>query len=123
MFEIEEVKGQQARIRVIGVGGAGGNAVKILDRYLLGEFLRYLLFIAASFVALFLIIDFFEKTRMFLSNNATVEQIIFVCFGQPTYECYVATVKRMVALGTVADSLLAPAMDLGYKRREARSSL
>lgn len=27
MFEIEEVKGQQARIRVIGVGGAGGNAV------------------------------------------------------------------------------------------------
>lgn len=27
MFEIEEVKGQKARIRVIGVGGAGGNAV------------------------------------------------------------------------------------------------
>lgn len=27
MFEIEEVKGQQAKIRVIGVGGAGGNAV------------------------------------------------------------------------------------------------
>ena len=27
MFEIEEVKGQNARIRVVGIGGAGGNAV------------------------------------------------------------------------------------------------
>ncbi|MEW6067076.1 MAG: cell division protein FtsZ [Nitrospirota bacterium] len=27
MFEIEEVKGQMAKIKVIGVGGAGGNAI------------------------------------------------------------------------------------------------
>lgn len=27
MFEIEEVRGQKARIKVIGVGGAGGNAI------------------------------------------------------------------------------------------------
>ncbi|MBE0426284.1 MAG: cell division protein FtsZ [Nitrospirae bacterium] len=27
MFEIEEVRGQQARIKVIGAGGAGGNAI------------------------------------------------------------------------------------------------
>jgi cell division protein FtsZ len=27
MFEIEEVKGQNAKIKVIGVGGAGGNAI------------------------------------------------------------------------------------------------
>ena len=27
MFEIQEVKGQQARIKVVGVGGAGGNAI------------------------------------------------------------------------------------------------
>jgi len=27
MFEIEEIRGQKAKIRVIGVGGAGGNAV------------------------------------------------------------------------------------------------
>lgn len=27
MFEIEEVRGQQARIKVVGIGGAGGNAV------------------------------------------------------------------------------------------------
>lgn len=30
MFEIQEVKGQQARIKVIGVGGAGGNAINTM---------------------------------------------------------------------------------------------
>jgi len=27
MFEIEEVRGQKAKIKVVGVGGAGGNAI------------------------------------------------------------------------------------------------
>lgn len=30
MFEIEEVRGQTARIKVVGVGGAGGNAVNTM---------------------------------------------------------------------------------------------
>jgi lipopolysaccharide export system permease protein len=50
--------------------------MKILDRYLTTEFLRNLLFITASFIALFLIIDFFQKIRMFLSNHATFQQIM-----------------------------------------------
>jgi lipopolysaccharide export system permease protein len=49
--------------------------MKVLDRYLIVEFSRSLLLIAACFVSLFLIIDFFEKTRMFLSNHATFQQI------------------------------------------------
>jgi lipopolysaccharide export system permease protein len=49
--------------------------MKILDRYLTIEFSRNLLFIAVCFISLFLIIDFFEKTRMFLSNNATFLQV------------------------------------------------
>ena len=49
--------------------------MKILDRYVIVEFLRNLLFITASFVSLFLIIDFFEKIRMFLSNHATFQQM------------------------------------------------
>jgi lipopolysaccharide export system permease protein len=49
--------------------------MKILDRYLIVEFSRNLLFIAACFISLFLIIDFFEKTRMFLSNHATFQQM------------------------------------------------
>ena len=49
--------------------------MKIVDRYLIHEYLRNLLFITLSFLALFLIIDFFEKIRMFLSNHATFGQI------------------------------------------------
>jgi lipopolysaccharide export system permease protein len=49
--------------------------MKILDRYLIVEFSRNLLFITACFISLFLIIDFFEKTRMFLSNHATFQQM------------------------------------------------
>jgi lipopolysaccharide export system permease protein len=49
--------------------------MKIVDRYLINEYLRNLLFITLSFLSLFLIIDFFEKIRMFLSNNATFAQM------------------------------------------------
>jgi len=49
--------------------------MKIVDRYLIHEYLRNLLFITLSFLALFLIIDFFEKIRMFLSNHATFGQM------------------------------------------------
>lgn len=49
--------------------------MKIIDRYLIHEYLRNLLFITISFIALFLIIDFFEKIRMFLSNDATLGQM------------------------------------------------
>jgi lipopolysaccharide export system permease protein len=49
--------------------------MNILDRYLTAEFIRNLLFIALCFVSLFLIIDFFEKIRMFLSNHATFRQM------------------------------------------------
>jgi len=55
--------------------------MKILDRYCVKEFLRYLAIIVISFVSLYLIIDFFEKIRMFLSNQANVYQMasFFFC--------------------------------------------
>ncbi|MCE5262889.1 MAG: LPS export ABC transporter permease LptG [Deltaproteobacteria bacterium] len=49
--------------------------MKIVDRYLIREYLRNMLFITLSFLSLFLIIDFFEKIRMFLSNHATLLQM------------------------------------------------
>jgi lipopolysaccharide export system permease protein len=49
--------------------------MKIVDRYLIREYLRNMLFITLSFLSLFLIIDFFEKIRMFLSNHATLVQM------------------------------------------------
>jgi lipopolysaccharide export system permease protein len=49
--------------------------LRLLDKYILKEFLRFFVITVLSFIALFLIVDFFEKIRMFLSNNASVGQI------------------------------------------------
>lgn len=55
--------------------------MKLLDKYILKEFLRFLVITLLSFIALFLIVDFFEKIRMFLSNKATAFQMAsyFIC--------------------------------------------
>ena len=49
--------------------------MKILDRYIFREFLRFFLITCLTFIALYVIVDFFEKIRMFLSNNANPLQI------------------------------------------------
>jgi lipopolysaccharide export system permease protein len=54
--------------------------MKIIDRYLLKEYLRNLFLIAVVFLLLFALIDFFEKIRMFLSNQATVSQMLSYSF-------------------------------------------
>jgi lipopolysaccharide export system permease protein len=47
----------------------------ILDRYVSKEFIKLFVLILVSFISLFLIVDFFERIRMFLSNNATLPQM------------------------------------------------
>ena len=49
--------------------------MKIIDRYILKEFLRFFMIICITFIALYLIVDFFEKIRMFLSNHASIAQM------------------------------------------------
>jgi lipopolysaccharide export system permease protein len=49
--------------------------MKLLDRYVLREFVKLFIFMVLCFVGLYLIIDFFEKIKMFLSNNATLSQM------------------------------------------------
>ena len=49
--------------------------MKILYRYLAYEFARNVVFITLCLISLYLIIDFFEKIRMFLSNHATLQQM------------------------------------------------
>jgi lipopolysaccharide export system permease protein len=56
--------------------------MKIIDRYLLKEYLRNMLLISLIFLLLFLTIDFFERIRMFLSNNATLTQMLSYSFFQ-----------------------------------------
>ncbi|MHB8139484.1 MAG: LPS export ABC transporter permease LptG [Smithellaceae bacterium] len=47
----------------------------MLDKYILREFLRFFLITCVTFIALYLLIDLFEKSRMFMSNKATTVQI------------------------------------------------
>jgi len=50
--------------------------VSTLDRYISREFVKLLLLIIISLVGLYLVVDFFERIRMFLSNHATFLQIL-----------------------------------------------
>jgi lipopolysaccharide export system permease protein len=84
--------------------------MKIVDRYLIHEYLRNLLFITFSFVALFLIIDFFEKLRMFLSNHATFGQVgAYFLFMMP----------MIISQILPAAILLASLMTCGYLSRHS----
>ncbi|MDO9516359.1 MAG: LPS export ABC transporter permease LptG [Syntrophales bacterium] len=48
----------------------------ILDRYILKEFTKIFALILVSLAGLYLIVDFFERIRMFLSNHASLGQIV-----------------------------------------------
>jgi lipopolysaccharide export system permease protein len=52
----------------------------ILDRYVSKEFIRFFVLILALFITLFVIVEFFEKSRYFLSKNATSRQIVSYLF-------------------------------------------
>jgi lipopolysaccharide export system permease protein len=49
--------------------------LRLLDKYILKEYLRSFIITCVAFIALYLIVDFFEKIRMFLSNHASVIQM------------------------------------------------
>ena len=84
--------------------------MKIVDRYLIKEYLRNLLFITLSFISLFLIIDFFEKFRMFLSNHATFPQMGSYFFFR---------IPMIVSQILPAAILLASLMTCGYLSRHS----
>lgn len=50
--------------------------MKIIDKYIIQEFCKLFATITITFIVLYLIVDFFNRSRMFLSNNATIEQMI-----------------------------------------------
>ncbi len=80
----------------------------ILDRYLVREFLKALLLMAASLVLLYAIVDLFERTRMFLSNHATLQQMLtYVAFNLPA----------VVSLTLPASVLLAAMVTFGALAR------
>ncbi len=86
----------------------------VLDRYIAREFILTFFFVLLAFLCLYLVIDFFERIRMFLSNNATLAQIV-------SYHLY--TVPSVVAHD---DACLRPAglpsSPSGSSRATTRSS-
>jgi len=73
----------------------------ILDRYILREFTKLFCLIVVSLICLYLIVDFFERIRMFLSNNATLYQIFsYFIFTIPTI------MSQMIPVGILLASLL-----------------
>ncbi len=52
----------------------------ILDRYVTKEFIGLFALVLSLFTSLFLIVEFFERIRMFLSNNASFTQILSYFF-------------------------------------------
>jgi lipopolysaccharide export system permease protein len=58
----------------------------ILDRYVTKEYVKVFFIILVSFTALFVIVDLFERMRMFLSNHATLPQIVsYLTFMIPVF--------------------------------------
>jgi lipopolysaccharide export system permease protein len=75
--------------------------MNILDRYILKEFTKLFLLIVVSLICLYLIVDFFERIRMFLSNHATAYQILsYFAFTIPTI------LSQMIPVGILLSSLL-----------------
>jgi len=75
--------------------------MNILDRYILKEFTKLLILIVVSLMCLYLIVDFFERIRMFLSNHATIYQILsYFSFTVPTI------LSQMIPVGILLSSLL-----------------
>jgi lipopolysaccharide export system permease protein len=85
-----------------------GDGMSVLDRYIAREYLLTFFFVLLTFLCLYLIIDFFERSRMFLSNNATIAQIL-------SYHLY--TLPSMMALLMPACVLLAALITFGLFSR------
>ncbi len=49
--------------------------MRLLDKYIIKEFAKFFFITSITFIVLYLIVDFFEKIRMFLSNHANVIQM------------------------------------------------
>jgi lipopolysaccharide export system permease protein len=80
----------------------------VLDRYIAREFILTFFFVLLAFLCLYLVVDFFERIRMFLSNHAGLAQIV-------SYHLY--TVPSVVAMMMPACVLLAALITFGLFSR------
>ena len=78
--------------------GVEKKAMKILDRYIIREFFKLFSLTMLTFTLLYLVVDFFSRIRMFLSNNATTYQIAtHFGFGIPQIISHTMPVSVLLA--------------------------
>ncbi len=72
-----------------------------IDRYILKEFAKTFCLVVVSLAAIYLIVDFFERIRMFASNRATPSQICaYFVFSIPMI------LSQMLPVGVLLSSLI-----------------
>ncbi len=80
--------------------------MKTIDRYIIKEFLRFFSLFLSSLLVLSIIVDFFEKIRMFLSNDATIDQVLrYFIFALPMLISIIAPAALLIATLTTFGSL------------------
>jgi lipopolysaccharide export system permease protein len=80
----------------------------VLDRYITREFFLTFLFVLLALLFVYLLVDFFERSRMFLSNSATLEQIL-------SYHLY--TLPQILGIMLPASVLLSALITFGLFSR------
>lgn len=77
-----------------------------LDRYIIKGFLSFFSLVLLALLVLSIIVDFFEKIRMFLSHDATVEQVLqYFVFALPMLISIIAPAAFLIATLTAFGSL------------------
>jgi lipopolysaccharide export system permease protein len=84
------------------------DGMTVLDRYITREFLLTFLFVLLALLFVYLLVDFFERSRMFLSNNATIDQIL-------SYHLY--TLPQILGIMLPASVLLSALITFGLFSR------
>jgi lipopolysaccharide export system permease protein len=93
--------------------------VKLLDKYILKEFLKFFTITFLAFIALFLIVDFFERIRMFLSHQATAAQMAGRTLSSPFHD-YILCVASLDPAGHIDDLQLPDEIQRNHRDESQR---
>ncbi len=86
--------------------GAGGGAVKVIDRYLAGRFGAMFALVFGTFLGLFVLIEFFEKLRLLLKYEPEAWDVVvlfaaklpWIAVQAAPMACLLATLVSLVLL-------------------------
>ncbi len=72
--------------------------MKLLDQYILKTFINFFTITCVSFIGLYMIVDFFQIFRIFLSNNASLMQMVsYLVYSVPQVISFVLPAAILLA--------------------------